>query len=70
MSYPHSKFKLLHLGAENCVTGSCHLLQANGLVTVVYALCLISLSEIKPKLCVAGAPGQAWCDLLTERSQL
>jgi metallo-beta-lactamase family protein len=35
MSSPHSKFKLLHLGAENCVTGSCHLLQANGLNIMV-----------------------------------
>jgi metallo-beta-lactamase family protein len=30
-----SKFKLLHLGAENCVTGSCHLLQVNGLNILV-----------------------------------
>ena len=26
---------LIHLGAENCVTGSCHLLQANGLAIMV-----------------------------------
>jgi metallo-beta-lactamase family protein len=35
MSSSNSKFKLLHLGAENCVTGSCHLLQANGLNIMV-----------------------------------
>ena len=27
--------KIIHLGAENCVTGSCHLLQANGLNIMV-----------------------------------
>jgi metallo-beta-lactamase family protein len=35
MPTPPSKFKLFHLGAETCVTGSCHLLQANGLNILV-----------------------------------
>ena len=31
----NSPLKISHLGAENCVTGSCHLLQANGLNIMV-----------------------------------
>ena len=31
----NNSFNLLHLGAENSVTGSCHLLQANGLTIMV-----------------------------------
>ncbi|BBO81341.1 MBL fold hydrolase [Desulfosarcina ovata subsp. sediminis] len=30
-----SKFNITHLGAENCVTGSCHLIKANGLNIMV-----------------------------------
>ena len=32
---PTNPTNLIHLGAENCVTGSCHLLQANGLNIMV-----------------------------------
>ena len=32
---PTNPINLIHLGAENCVTGSCHLLQANGLNIMV-----------------------------------
>ena len=32
---PKNPINLIHLGAENCVTGSCHLLQANGLTIMV-----------------------------------
>ena len=32
---PTNPTNLIHLGAENCVTGSCHLLQANGLTIMV-----------------------------------
>ena len=31
----NNQFHIRHLGAENCVTGSCHLLQANGLTIMV-----------------------------------
>ena len=35
ISKMNSQFHIRHLGAENSVTGSCHLLQANGLTIMV-----------------------------------